>query len=81
LTSPELARLIDRRVSPEELREALERPIGADEREDVLSLTRWFSTRYGSAEARLAYVRNAYQRWFRDHLTSDRSSVRCPPDL
>lgn len=74
MTSPELTRLIDRRVSPEELREALERPIGADEREEVLSLKRWFSTRYASAEARLAYVRYAYARWFRDHMTSDRST-------
>jgi hypothetical protein len=53
LTSPELTRLIDRRVSAEELREALDRPIGADEREDVLSLARWFTTRYQSPEARL----------------------------
>ncbi len=65
MTHPELTRLIDRRVSPEELREALERPIGADEREDVLSLTRWFGARYRSAEERLGYVKQAYARWVR----------------
>ena len=54
---------IDRAVTQEELREALERPIPAAERDDVLWLLRWFTTRYPSAEARLAYVRQAYARW------------------
>lgn len=54
---------IDRVVTLEELREALEGPISVAERDEVVSLFRWFTTRYPSAEARLAYVRQAYQRW------------------
>ena len=57
--------LIDRRVSVAELREALERPLGEDEREDVLSLARWFTRRYPTGLDRLAYVRQAYTRWHR----------------
>jgi hypothetical protein len=56
---------IDRRVTQRELQETLERPIGTEERDDVLSLVRWFTTRYREPEARLAYVRRAYRRWTR----------------
>ena len=54
---------LNRRVSAEEFRHELERAIGAEEREEVISLVRWFRRRYPSAEARLAYVRRAYGRW------------------
>ncbi|MBI3048773.1 MAG: hypothetical protein HYY76_10740 [Acidobacteria bacterium] len=47
------------------MRSALGRPIGAEEREDVLVLVRWFTRRYPTAAARLAYVRQAYARWRR----------------
>jgi hypothetical protein len=57
------ARLLTRRVTPEELRTELVRPITADERDEVLSLIGWFRTRYVTAEARLSYVRRAYVRW------------------
>lgn len=60
-----LARAIDRRVTAAELREALEQPIPRTERDEVLSLRRWFTTRYPSAEARLAYVTRSYARWHR----------------
>ena len=58
-----LRQAIDRHVTPEELRDALERPIRRTERDEVVSLHRWFTTRYPSPEARLAYVRQAYARW------------------
>ena len=58
-----LRQAIDRLVTPEELRDALERPILRTERDEVVSLRRWFTTRYPSPEARLAYVRQAYARW------------------
>jgi len=54
---------IDRRITAAELRRELERPISADQREEVLALIRWFTHRYPSAESRLAYVRQAYARW------------------
>jgi len=58
-----LRQAIDRHVTPEELRDALERPIPRTGRDEVVSLRRWFTTRYPSPEARLAYVRQAYARW------------------
>jgi hypothetical protein len=60
-----LTQAIDRRVTKEELRDALERPIPRTERDEVVSLHRWFTTRYPSPEGRLAYVRHAYARWLR----------------
>lgn len=63
MTSPALRREIDRAVTPAELHDALNRPIPRAEVDEVLSLRRWFTTRYRSAEERLAYVRQAYNRW------------------
>jgi hypothetical protein len=61
---PEVVRqAINRPVTREELREALEGPISVAEREQLTSLCRWFLARYPSPEARLAYVRQAYARW------------------
>ena len=62
---------INRIVTRDELREALEGPISQAERDEVVTLHRWFATRYPSAEQRLAYVRQAYARWRGD---LDRSS-------
>ena len=56
---------VSRVVSPDELRLALESTIPAEEREEVLELVRWFTSRYASSEARLAYVRQAVARWQR----------------
>jgi hypothetical protein len=70
VTSDAVRHALDRAVTPEELRDALERPIPAADRDEVASLCRWFTTRYPSAEARLAYVRQAYARWTRAWLAS-----------
>jgi hypothetical protein len=59
----ELTDIVNRQVSLDELRDALERPIEEREREDILSLVRWFTRRYASPAERLAYVRQAYARW------------------
>ena len=59
----ELADIANREVTGSELRDALERPIPPDERDEVESLIRWFTTRYPRPEDRLAYVRQAYERW------------------
>ena len=68
---PETVRLaIDRAVTLEELRDVLERPISTGDRDEVVSLVRWFTTRYPSPQARLAYVRQAYVRWTRTWLRS-----------
>jgi len=63
MTLDAIAREVNRVVSEEELREALAHPISPAEREDVSALIRWFTTRYATPEARLAYVRQAYARW------------------
>jgi len=60
-----VAAIVNRRVSLEELREALEGPIGEDERAEILRLVQWFTRRYPSSEERLAYARQAYARWSR----------------
>lgn len=55
--------LFERRVSADEVRGALERPVSEEERDEVLSLVRWFRRRYPTGADRLAYVRHAYSRW------------------
>lgn len=60
-----LAAELERPVTPADVDRELTRPIGDDEREEVLSLVRWFTSRYSTAEARLAYVRRAHWRWIR----------------
>ncbi len=55
--------LAERRLTPEEVDAALSVPIGDEEREEGLSLVRWFRGRYKTPLERLAYVRRAYRRW------------------
>jgi hypothetical protein len=57
--------LADRRVSAEEFRRASSEPLSTAERDEVLSLVRWFCRRYPTAADRLAYVRRTYERWTR----------------
>lgn len=54
-----------RTLSADEARAWIDTPIGDDEREQVLSLVRWFTRRYPTHADRLAYVRVAYARWRR----------------
>ena len=61
----DVSALVDRRVTAEELQEALDRPLTNDEREEILALVRWFRRRYPTPLERLAYVRQAYTRWSR----------------
>ena len=65
MTLTELARIADRELSLEEAREYLDAPIDDYERNEILSLVRWFTAHYPSASDRLAYVRRAYARWSR----------------
>jgi hypothetical protein len=71
MSRPELDAIVNRLVTPEELREALDGPISAEERQETLDLVRWFTTRYPTCEARLAYVRRAYARWRTPGLPPD----------
>ena len=68
---PEAVRqAIDRAVTVEELRDVLQRPISTTEKDAAVSLFRWFTRRYPSPEARLAYVKGAYARWTRAQVAS-----------
>ena len=55
--------LAGRVLSPEEVRAALAVPLGESEKEEALSLIRWFRRRYRTPSERLAYARRAYRRW------------------
>ena len=55
----------ERRLTPDEVQAWLGVPVSDDEREDALSLIRWFRRRYPEPAQRLAYVRRAYARWQR----------------
>ena len=59
----EIGALVERRVSAEEVRSALDIHMGAAEREEILALVRWFKRRYPTGADRLTYVRRAYVRW------------------
>jgi hypothetical protein len=63
--SARVAALVDRQVSPDELRQALQVPLSEEEREDILALARWFRRRYPTPLERLAYVRRSHRRWLR----------------
>lgn len=58
-----LADAVNRPVSRDEAEAYLSTPISDAERDEVLSLVRWFTRRYPTGAARLAYVRRAYRRW------------------
>jgi hypothetical protein len=64
-TAELIRELTERKVSGEEIRLALERPLGDDEPDEILALVRWFTRRYPTGADRLAYVRQAYARWRR----------------
>jgi hypothetical protein len=66
VTADAVARAVARHVSSEEIRAALETEITTAERETFNELVTWFTTRYPTPEARLAYVRQAYARWTAD---------------
>lgn len=59
----------ERHLTPEEADAYLATPVSAAEREEVLSLVRWFTRRYPTGAERLAYVRRSYRRW-RCHVHS-----------
>ncbi len=63
MIADDIARQLNRDVSDEEVQAAVAGPIGTDEREEFRALVRWFTTRYPTAEERLAYVRQAHKRW------------------
>ena len=64
-----IERAINAPATAADVRRAIEQPIDASERDEVLSLVRWFTRRYPTPADRLAYVRQAYARWRRANRT------------
>ena len=62
-TRERLLALAERQLTPEELRAAMAVPLSDSERNETLSLIRWFRRRYPTPSDRLAYARRAYRRW------------------
>lgn len=58
-----LAREADRSLGAAEAAAYLAAPVTDAERDEALSLIRWFRQRYPTPAARLAYIRRAYLRW------------------
>ena len=67
--TPELARelraITERTLSLEDFEAIVRAPMSDDERTGILENVTWFTTRYPTPAARLAYVRRAYARWIR----------------
>jgi hypothetical protein len=55
--------LAERELTTGEVSDALATPLSDSEREESLSLIRWFRRRYPTPAERLAYARRAYRRW------------------
>ncbi len=62
-TRERLAALAERRLTPDQVRAAMAVPLSDSERDESLSLIRWFRRRYPTPIERLAYARRAYRRW------------------
>jgi hypothetical protein len=57
--------LTQRLLSKEEYEALAAVPISDDERAEKLALIEWFTRRYPTPAARLAYIRRAYASWTR----------------
>jgi len=64
-TRAAIHQLIDAPLSASDARAYRNKPISEAERDEVLSLVRWFRRRYPTGADRLAYVRHAFRRWRR----------------
>ena len=62
-TRERLAALAERQLTPDQVRAAMAVPLSDSERDESLSLIRWFRRRYPTPVERLAYARRAYRRW------------------
>ena len=62
-TRKRLLALAERQLTTAEVSSVLATPLSDSEREESLSLIRWFRRRYPTPAERLAYARRAYRRW------------------
>ena len=62
-TRERLTALAEWQLTPDQVRAAMAVPLSDSERDESLSLIRWFRRRYPTPVERLAYARRAYRRW------------------
>jgi hypothetical protein len=63
--APEIADLVEKRLSPEEFERRVATPLTAEEAADLADLIRWFTRRYPTPKERLAYARRKFAEWTR----------------
>lgn len=62
-TRTRIRELAERPLPLDEWRARLAIPLTEQEHEGTMELVRWFTRRYPTPAARLAYTRRAYRRW------------------
>jgi hypothetical protein len=77
---PDVLRLIEEPRPLEEFLARTSAPPTNEELETTRELTRWFTTRYPTVQARLAYVRRAMARWRRSLPVAVSSGSTPSPD-
>jgi hypothetical protein len=73
--APEIAALAEAPLSPEEFDRRLALPLGEQEATDLAELLRWFTHRYPTPKARLAYARRKFAEWTRRATIVKRSGA------
>ena len=63
--APEIAHLVEERLSPEEFDRRVSTPLTDEEAADLADLIRWFTRRYPTPKERLAYARRKFAEWTR----------------
>jgi hypothetical protein len=63
--APEIARLVDEPLTPDEFDRRLATPLSDAERAEIAELIRWFTRRYPTPKERLAYDRRKFAEWTR----------------
>ena len=77
---PDVLRLIEEPRPLEEFLARTSAPLTTEELETTRELMRWFTTRYPTVRARLAYVRRAMARWRRSLPVAVSSGSATPRD-
>jgi hypothetical protein len=63
--APEIARLVEEPLSPEEFDRRISTPLTDEEAAELADLIRWFNRRYPTPKERLTYARRKLAEWMR----------------
>lgn len=72
--APEIAALAEAPLSPEEFDRRVSARLTDEEAAELVELVRWFTRRYPTPRARLAYARRKFAEWTRPARIDKRSS-------